>query len=76
MRSEDADLSLACKKTLETNNGSLGWHPGPDKVDQKVAQTCPDCDTTPENPKPKTNFFSISTRRLAESVDALKRSQG
>jgi len=37
MRSEDADLSLACNKTLETNNGSLGWHPGPDKVDQKVA---------------------------------------
>jgi len=42
----------------------------------KISKTCPHCDVTSRNPPPKTKnvFFSMLTRRLAESVEGLKSS--
>jgi len=38
----------------------------------KSSKTCPHCDVTFRKPPPKTkSAFSISSRRLAESVDGL-----
>jgi len=52
--------------------GQMGWGPGPAKV-IKISKTCPHCNITSrkrqtENEK---RFFSMSTRRLAESVEGL-----
>jgi len=54
----------------------LRWRPGPGKVSQKVAKYALIMTSLPENSKSKTKniFFKISTRRLAESVDALNSS--
>jgi len=49
----------------------MGWGPGL----AKISKTCPDCDITSRNPHRKQNmFFSMSTRRLAESVEGLNSS--
>jgi len=50
--------------------GSLDWRPGPRKIGQWNEKDTPTCDVSPQrtpNPKRKI-FFSVSTRRLAESV--------
>jgi len=68
----DAGFGLVFNKTLRQKNGSMGWGPGPAKGGQKCENMHPSwryLEKTP-NPKRKT-FFSISTRRLAESVDGL-----
>jgi len=72
----DAEFGLVSEKILRQNNGSMGWGPGPGKGDQKNAKTPPLVAFPPENPKPKTKnvFFSISTRRLAESAEGLNSS--
>jgi len=43
----------------------------------KISKTCPHCDVTSRKPQTenKKRFFSISSRRLAESVDDLDSSQ-
>ena len=42
----------------------------------KISKTCLLCDVTSRKPPPKTKnvFFSMSTKRLAESVEGLKSS--
>jgi len=42
----------------------------------KISKTCPHCDVTSRKPPLKTKnvFFSMSTRRLAESVEGLNSS--
>ena len=54
----------------------MGWGPGPAKGGKRKAKTPPLVAVPPGNPKPKTKkiFFSISTRRLAESVEGLNNS--
>jgi len=51
----------------------MGWGPGPGKGGRKKSKTPPRVAVPPANPKPKTKnvVFSISSRRLAESVDGL-----
>ena len=51
--------------------GAQGWP----KV-AKISKTCPHCDVTSRKPPPKMKnvFFSISTRRLAETVEGLDNS--
>ena len=66
---------IACflKKNLSDTIGSLDWRPGPRKLGQQNENDTPTCDVLPKrttNPKRKI-FFSISTSRLAESVDGL-----
>jgi len=50
----------------------MGWGPGP----AKISKTCPHCDVTSRKLPPKTKnvFFSISSRRLAKSVEGLNSS--
>jgi len=70
--SKDSDDSLVLTKSLSEKIGSLNSRQEPRKVGQKTQKT-PPLVTSPQripNPKRK-NFFSISTRRLAESVDGL-----
>ena len=45
----------------------MGWGPGP----AKISETCLLCDITSRNPATENEkrFFSILTKRLAESVD-------
>jgi len=53
----------------------MGWGPGSGKGGQKTQKHPPLVAFPPENTKPKTkNFFSISTRRLVESVEGLNSS--
>jgi len=70
--SKDADFGLVSKNILSQNNGPMGCGPGPGKSGQKSKNT-PTFSGPPANPKPKTKilFLSISSRRLAESVDGL-----
>jgi len=51
----------------------MGCGPGSVKGDQKIAKPPPLAAVPPANPKLKTKivFFSISSRRLAESEDGL-----
>jgi len=70
--SKDADFCLVSEKNLSQRNGSIGWGPG--KGVQKNAKTPPLVMFPPANAKPKTNIFSMSTRRLAESVEGLNSS--
>jgi len=66
--SKDADFDLVSKKILSQNNGSMGLGPGPGKGSQKKQKHRHPRERQTENEK---RFFSISTRRLAESVDCL-----
>jgi len=74
--SKDADFCLVSKTNLSQKNGSIGWGPGTGKGGQKNAKTPPLVTFPPANAKPKTKkfFFSMSTRRLAESVEGLNSS--
>jgi len=70
----DADFDLVFNKTLSQRNGSMGRGPGPAKV-AKISKTCPHCDVTSRNPHRKRKIvFSMSTRKLAESVEGLNSS--
>jgi len=71
--SKDADFGLVSKKVLSQNNGSLGCGPGPDKGGQKKRKNTPTCSGPPSEPQTENEnrFFSISSRRLAESEDGL-----
>jgi len=61
---------------LSPKNGPLEQHPGPGKDGQNNTKTSVLVTFLPENLKPKTKnvFFSMSTRRLAESVEGLNSS--
>jgi len=61
---------------LSPKNGPLGQRPGPSKDGQNNTKTPLLVTFPPENLKPKTKnvFFSMSTRRLAESVQGLNSS--
>jgi len=54
--------------------GALDWHLGTGSVGHENAKTPPFVTSPHKNPKPKTEFFSVETRRLAESVDGLNTS--
>jgi len=72
----DADFDLVFNKTLSQKSGSMGWGPGPVKGGQNF-QNMPSLRRhLQKNPhqKRKTFFFSMSTRRLAESVEGLNSS--
>jgi len=70
----DADFDLVFNKTLSQKNGSMSRGPGPAKV-AKISKTCPHCDVTSRNPHRKRKIvFSMSTRKLAESVEGLNSS--
>ena len=69
----DADFDLVFNKTLSQKNGSMGWGPGTAKGNQNFQnfQNMPSLwrhlqKTRTENEK---RFSSMSTRRLAESVE-------
>ena len=73
--SKDADFGLVPKKILSQNNGSMDWGPGKGKSGQKKPKH-PHLQRSPQrtpNRKRKA-FFSILSRRLAESVDGLDNS--
>jgi len=71
--SKDADFGLVSKNILSQNNGPIGCGPGPGKGGQKKAKTSAITAVYPANPEPKTKivFFSISSRRRAESEGGL-----
>jgi len=72
---KDADFCLVSDKILIQHNGSMGWGLGPGKSGKKNAKTPPLVAFPPESVKPETkNFFSIATRRFAESVEGLNSS--
>ena len=74
---KDADFCLVSKKNLSKKHGSIAWGPGPGKSGQKNAKIPPLVMFPPENAKPKTKkFFSMSPRRLPESVEGLNSSLG
>ena len=66
--SKDEDFGLVSKKILSQNNGPIGWGPGPGKCGQKKHPHLQRSSQQTENEK---RFFSILSRRLAESVDGL-----
>ena len=71
--SKDADFVLVSKQILSQNNSPMGCGPGPGKGGQKK-QKHPNLQRSPQrtpNRKRKSFFFSISSRRLAESEDGL-----
>ena len=70
--SKDADFGLVSEKILSHNIGPMGWSPGPGKGSQKHLHLwrSPQKKTT----KNENFFFSISTTRLAESVEGLNSS--
>jgi len=70
--SKDADFGLVSEKILSHNNGPMGWSPGPGKGSQKHLHLWRSHPKTPT--KHENFFFSISTRRLAESVEGLNSS--
>jgi len=49
--------------------------PGPGKPSHKGEKMFPIMTSTKEKPPPEINFFSIWTRRLADSVEGLNSSQ-
>ena len=69
------DFDLVFNKTLSQKNGSIGWGPGPAKGGQSF-QNISTCGGPLNEPPTKNGkrFFSISTRRLAESVEGLNSS--
>ena len=69
--SKDADFGLVSNKILSQNTGSMGWGPGPGNGGQIKVKTPPLVAGPPREPQTENEkrFFSISTRRLAESVD-------
>ena len=70
--SKDADFGLVSEKILSHNIGPMGWSPGPGKGSQKHLHLWR---SPPKNPHQKRKlFFSISTTRLAESVEGLNSS--
>jgi len=69
--SKDADFCLVSKKNLSQKNGSIGRGPGPGKDGQKNAKTLPLVTFTPANAIQNKFCFSMSTRRLSESVEVL-----
>jgi len=73
---KDSDLGLVSKQILSLNNGPMGWGPGPGKGGQKKAKSPLLAAVPQRTPKPKTKtvFFSISSRRPAESEDGLNSS--
>ena len=65
-------IDLVSEKILSHINGPMGWIPGPGKGSQKPpTRGVPPRKTPTENEK---KFFSISTTRLAESVEGLNSS--
>jgi len=69
----DADFDLVFNKTLSQKYESMGWGTGPAKGGQNL-QNMPSLwhhlqKTSTENEK---HFLSMSTRRLAESVEGFK----
>jgi len=70
--SKDADYGLVSEKILSHNNGPMSWGPGPGKCSQKHPHLWRSHPKTPHR-KGKI-FFSISTTRLAESVEGLNSS--
>jgi len=70
--SKDADFGLVSTKILSQNNGTMGWVPGPGKGGQKK-QKHPHLQRSPQRTpnRKRKPFFSISSRRLAESEDGL-----
>jgi len=73
--SKDADFCPVSKQNLSQKNGSIGLGPGPGKGGQKNAKTPPLVTSPQQTPNQnQKNFFSMSTRRLAESVEGLNSS--
>jgi len=71
----DADFRLVYNKTLSQGNGSMDWGPGSGKGGQKCEKLPSLWRHLQKTPNPKRKaFFSISTRRLAESVEGLNSS--
>jgi len=70
--SRDADVGLVSEKILSHNNGPMGWAQG----QVKIAKNTPTCGVPPRKPPTENEkcFFSISTTRLAESVESLNSS--
>ena len=68
--SNDADFGLVSKKIFSQNNGPMGCGPGPGKGGQKK-QKQPHLQRSPQQTPNRKSFFSISSRRLAESEDGL-----
>jgi len=73
---KDADFGIVSKKILSQKNGPWVGAQGRPKVAKKRQYQSHLWRSPPENPKPKTKkiFFSISTRRHAESVEGLNSS--
>ena len=69
--SKDADFGLVSKTILSQNNGPMGCGPGPGKGGQKKSKDTPTCSGSPSEPQNENRFFSILSRRLAESEDGL-----
>jgi len=65
--SEDADFGAISEKILNHNNGPMGWSPRPGKGSQKTPHLWCSPPKTPN--RKRKHFFSISTSRLAESVE-------
>ena len=70
---KDADHSLVFTKTWSKNMAYWVGAQGQVKLAQRSRKHALSLTSSPENPKPKTKniLFLISTRRPAESVDAL-----
>jgi len=67
--SKDADFDLVSEKILSHKNGPMGGSPGPGKGCQKHLNLWR---SSTKNPHYKRkHFISISTTRLAESVEGL-----
>jgi len=69
------DFDLVFNKTLSQKNVQWVGAQGQPNV-AKISKTCPYCDITSRKPplKTKNDFFSVSTRRLAEFVEGLNSS--
>jgi len=75
--SKDSDHSLVSKKKLEPKHRLIWLAPRAGKIGQKYVETSLLWRPTQRTPNTKLKFcFSISTRRLAESVDGLNSSLG
>jgi len=59
---------------MSQKNGSMDWGPGPGEGGQKNAKTPHLWRFPQQTPNQKQIFFSMSTRRLAESVGGLNSS--
>ena len=73
--SKDVDFCLVSETNLSQKDGSIVWCPGPGKGGQKNPKTPPPVTFPQQTPnQQQKNFFSMSTRRLTESVEGLNSS--